>query len=334
MALAGIGSSVARSVRAWQSAPRELMDERTQTAIDRGLAYLAARQNMSGSFGTGGYAVNVAIVALAGMAFMSRGHTPGRGRYGIQVNRCLEYLLQNTEQSGFVNSPAFTGQGPMYGHGFATLMLAETFGMSPDPRVRDRLARAVKLIINTQNDEGGWRYEPQRLEADVSVTICQIMALRAARNAGIYVPNETIDRCTEYVKRCQNPDGGFMYMISQPGISDFPRSAAGIVALYSAGIYEGPEIEKGLQYLWDHAPHLNQRRGESYYFYGQYYAAQAMYQAGDKHWTRWYPSIRDQILSRQGSGGEWFDAICPEYGTSMACIVLQMPNSFLPIFQR
>jgi hypothetical protein len=207
--------------------------------------------------------------------------------------------------------------------------------MSSDPRVRDRLTRAVKLIIDTQNDEGGWRYEPQKFEADISVTICQIMALRAARNCGIYVPNATVDKCIEYVKRCQNPDGGFMYMLSQPGISEFPRSAAGVVALYSAGIYEGPEIEKGLKYLWDHAPHRKPQGGESYFFYGQYYAAQAMYQAGDTHWARWYPAIKTDLLGRQNrTTSDWFDTVCPEYGTAMACLVLQMPNNYLPIFQR
>ena len=75
------------------------------------------------------------------------------------------------------------------------------------------------------------------------------MALRAARNAGLYVPNETIDRSIDYVKRSQNADGGFMYMLSNAGESDFPRSAAAVVALYSAGIYKGPEIAKGLDYL-------------------------------------------------------------------------------------
>ena len=73
----------------------------------------------------------------------------------------------------------------MYGHGFATLFLAEVYGMHPDPDLRQKLVKAVKLIINTQNDEGGWRYQPERREADISVTICQVMALRAARNAGI-----------------------------------------------------------------------------------------------------------------------------------------------------
>ena len=82
----------------------------------------------------------------------------------------------------------------------------------------------MKIIVNSQNKDGGWRYQPVRADADISVTVCEIMALRAARNAGLFVPNETIDRSIDYVKRSQNADGGFMYMI-QGGESAFPRSA-------------------------------------------------------------------------------------------------------------
>jgi len=251
----------------------------------------------------------------------------------VNVDRCVKYILDNTRDSGFIVASGSSSHGPMYGHGFATLFLAEAYGMSPDTRLREKLAKAVKLICNTQNSEGGWRYKAERSDADISVTICQIMALRAARNAGIYVPNETVDRCIDYVKRSQNPDGGFMYML-EGGQSAFPRSAAGVVALYSAGIYEGPEIEKGLQYLAEHLPQSDAISRESHYFYGHYYAVQAMWQAGGKNWQQWYPAIRDALIARQREDGSWMDAICPEYGTAMACIILQMPNNYLPIFQR
>ncbi len=104
--------------------------------------------------------------------------------------------------------------------------------------------------------------------------------LAPARNAGLYVPNETIDRAIDYVKRSQNADGGFMYMLSNAGESDFPRSAAAVVALYSAGIYKGPEIAKGLDYLMRFIPAEGVTRREMYFFYGHYYAVQAFWQAG------------------------------------------------------
>jgi prenyltransferase beta subunit len=305
----------------------------TQTAIDRGLAWLAARQNDDGSFAGTGYSRNVAVVSLAGMAFLASGDSPGRGQYGEQVTRCMRYVLDAEDESGFICQTAYTSHGPMYDHGFGALFLAEVYGMAPDSEIRDKLARAVKLIVSTQNSEGGWRYQPRVSEADISVTICQVMALRAARNAGIYVPNETIDRCIDYVKRSQNADGGFMYML-QGGPSRFPRSAAGVVALYSAGIYEGEEIRKGLDYLMQHFPKAEELSRDTHAMYGHYYAVQAMWQAGGEHWEKWYPAVQEVLLAQQLADGSWMDLICPEYGTAMACLVLQMPNNYLPIFQR
>ena len=86
------------------------------------------------------------------------------------------------------------------------------------------------MIVDSQNDEGGWRYQPIRADADLSMTVCQLNALRAARNAGLDVPGQTIDACIRYVKQSQNPDGGFRYML-QGGASAFPRSAGGLMAL-------------------------------------------------------------------------------------------------------
>lgn len=311
----------------------EFVTPEAQQSIDRGLAFLAEHQNEDGSFGSGGYSRNAAVCGLAGMAFVAAGSTPGRGPYGVEVNRCLDFVLANAQDSGFINVTASSSHGPMYGHGFATLFLAEAYGMTMRGEVREKLSKAVSLIVNTQNQDGGWRYQPQRRDADISVTVCQVMALRAGRNAGLFVPRETIDRCVEYVKRSQNADGGFMYMI-QGGQSAFPRSAAGIVALYSAGIYEGPELEKGLAYLIEHLPRGGPFSRESHYFYGHYYAVQAMWHAGGEYWRRWYPAIRDELVARQRQDGAWMDSICAEYGTSMACLVLQMPNNYLPIFQR
>ena len=312
------------------------MTPQTDFAIERGLAYLATRQDADGSFGPGSeFRRNVAVPALAGLAFLSAGDSPGRGKYGLQLERVVAYLLASQQQSGFLLRTDSPSHGPMYGHGFATLFLAEIYGMTPNDDVGGALKNAVSLIVNSQNPDGGWRYQPDGKDADISVTVCQIMALRAARNSGVGVPKATVDLCIEYVRKCQNTDGGFRYRLEPRPISIFPRSAAGLVALYSAGIYEGPEVERGMDYLLRYKPDGDLFRYESHYYYGHYYAAQAMWQAGGEYWTNWYPAIRDELLGLQRPDGSWPDSmICNEYATAMACIVLQMPNNFLPIFQR
>ncbi|MEC9373666.1 MAG: prenyltransferase/squalene oxidase repeat-containing protein [Planctomycetota bacterium] len=311
-----------------------------EPATQRALAWLAEQQNPDGSF-TGGarYGRHVGITALACLAFMADGHIPGRGGYGEVVSKGLDFVLDNLNETGLL--AADTSHGPMYGHGFATLFLGEVYGMTgggPETeqsrRLYEALVKAVRLIVQTQNSEGGWRYNPVPYDADISVTICEIMALRSARNAGIDVPKETIDRAVEYVRLCQNPDGGFKYQLTTGG-SAWPRSAAGIASLYYAGIYEDEAIDRGLGYLQRTA--MPGRRGTTgaHYFYGHYYAVQAMYLAGGDHWAEWWPAIREELLESQTAEGYWDDPHAGQsYGTAMALIILQMPKRYLPIFQK
>ena len=343
LALVAMGALAPLSTVAAPPVPRtvetsglEFINGATQVAINRGLENLANNQNDDGSIGSGTtYRRHVAVTALGGIAFLAGGHTPNRGKYGRNVEKIVEYLLRNTDSTGLISAPEHRNNNPMYGHGFATLFLAEVYGMTPRPEIREKLKLAINLIVNSQNREGGWRYFPVRKDADVSVTVCQIMALRAARNSGIFVPKNTVEACTKYIKESQNADGGFTYQKIQGNTSQWPRTAAGVVALYSAGIYDGDEIQRGLQYLIKHQPRGDGFRFGQFYYYGHYYAVQAMWHAGGEYWRQWYPAVRDELLVKQRGDGSWADeTINSEYGTAMACIVLQMPNNYLPIFQR
>lgn len=308
-------------------------------AVEKGLKWLVAQQQEDGSFGDGRYGKNVAVTALSCIALMADGSVPGRGVHARTVERGLEFVLKSGTETGLLAADA--SNGPMYGHGFATLFLGEAYGMTRggadtdrSKRVHETLTRACELIARSQNSEGGWRYNPVPYDADVSVTICQIMALRSARNAGIDVPKAVIDRAVEYVRQCQNADGGFKYQLSS-GFSAWPRSAAGVASLYYAGIYQDQAIDKGVGYLLDSAMPGGGNVPAAHYYYGHYYAVQAMYLAGGGPWERWWPAIRAELLAKQQDDGSWADpSVGPAYGTSMALIVLQMPKRLLPIFQK
>jgi hypothetical protein len=310
------------------------MKATTLPAVRRGLEYLRRMQNPDGSFGVGLYSRNVGVCGLAGLAMMADGSTPGRGPYGRAVDRALAFLSGCCRDSGFITHDDSASHGPMYEHGFATLFLAEAYGMARAAGLREKLSNAVRLIIETQNREGGWRYFPERRDADISVTICQVMALRAAKNAGLYVPPATIDRCVAYIRRSQNSDGGFVYQLSMGGPSKFPRSAAAVVALNNAGIYDGPELERALDYVMAFLPGSSAAAMENHFLYGHYYAVQAMWQAGGERWRRWYPAIEAELSQRQQADGAWLDSVSPIYGTAMACLILLMPRNHLPVFQK
>ncbi|MDQ7780998.1 MAG: terpene cyclase/mutase family protein, partial [Planctomycetota bacterium] len=258
----------------------------SRRAVQRGLEWLAANQNANGSWTCRvGYKLNetyngsddehVCATALACMAFLAAGNTPERGKYARNVARGLDYVLSCADtRTGYISSRGTR----MYEHAFATLFLAEVYGMTQREDIREKLKAAAYLIVRSQNKEGGWRYQPTPIDADLSVTVSTLQALRAARNVGISVPKSTIDAAVRYVKACSgNSDGSFSYQLMSDGMTrtSFALTAAGVVALYSAGEYDSREVKGGLQYLRRRAGDYR-NQNDYHFFYGHYYAVQAM----------------------------------------------------------
>lgn len=307
--------------------------EQAEAAIQKGLDYLRTRWSPDGGFLSQRGGQNVAINGLAGIAFLGRGIRPSDSGAGELLGKISRFVLDCCTESGFIEAKQKVTQPTMYEHGFATLFLAELHGVSPRYRVREPLQRAVDLIVRTQNNQGGWRYNPEPKDADLSVTVCQVMALRAARNAGIAVPVETIDRALDYIKRSQNGDGGFMYQLTG-GASRFPITSAAIVAMYNSGIASGQPLEQAFDYLQRNVGTSLNSQNDTYFYYAHYYSAQAFWHRGGDAWPTWYQRLRDLLLPLQQPDGSWFDFHSAEYGTAMACIILNLPRSVLPIFQR
>jgi len=305
------------------------MDEETKKAVDKGLAWLATRQNSDGSYSEGSYQHNTAITSFAMLAFMSQGHLPNQGLYGPEVGKAARFLIASQRGDGFLIGAR---GGNMYCHAMATLALAELSRQTGDDETKGVAKKAVDLIIRTQNPQGGWRYEPAPTGADISVTIMEVMALRAAKNAGHHVPDNTLKKAIAYINSCYNRNsGGFSY---QPGGGGpgFARTAAGTCVLFLTGEYSAKEIPDAVKYLQNHF------NSPQHFYYGHYYAAHAMYQVGGKDWENWYGRLVKFFLPQQQPDGSWsqtrYGEIGPVYQTSIACIVLSVPAHYLPIFQR
>lgn len=336
LAACGLDRGLLRESVAQEALPRESgggrADRRVTEALRRGRDYLARIQTPEGCFG-GQMGADVAVVSLAGLAWIAGGSLPGRGPHGEAVRKAVDYVVGAADERGFLVRADRVRRGPMYGQGFATLFLAEVVGMTRRTDVNGVLRLAVGLILGAQNSQGGWRYTPEPLDADLSVTICQMMALRAARNAGVYVPGEAIEKAVDYVRRSQNTDGGFMYQL-QGGESRFPLTAGAIVALQNAGRYEGKEIELAYRFLSRRLDEHLEPMQHNYFYYAHYYAVQAMWQLGGEAFAGYYLRMRNLLLELQARDGSWMDVLGRHYGTAMACLILSAPTSLLPIFQR
>lgn len=312
----------------------DLYGPKQREAVRRGLVALASRVQPDGSFGQTAYQQNLAVVSLGGLAFLASGHLPKRGPHGKAMANLVDFVLQHAQQNGLIGIAKEGVRGVMYGHGFSTLFLSQIYGLNRQREVRPALENAVDLIVSTQNEEGGWRYGPTKKDADISVTVCQTMALRAARNAGLFVPTATIQKARDYVLGLRNEDGGFRYVLAE-GESAYPRTAAAVVALKSLGLDRPDVLNPAAKYLMNHIPMASEYAGNPHYFYGQYYAAHALWALEGTDWPKWYKQNSELLLRKQTSVGEWEDeTVCNEYATAMACLILCMPGNVLPILRR
>ena len=310
---------------------------RVEAAVDRALEYLAGRQDASGSWPQGvSGKPNTGVDALCLLAFMGRGHVPGRGPYEETVGRAVDGLRRSADKNGLLVHPGGHSHGPMYEHALATLALIEASGWMTDGTLRETCRDAVEVIVNAQNREGGWRYQPQPRDADLSVTVMQVVALRAAQNARLAVPEETLEQAIRYVKRCARPDGGFSYQPGQ-GAKD-AQSAAGALCLQLLGTFDDPDVARALEALQKRAykPEMDQ-----YFHYMNYYAMQAHFQAGEQAWSTWHPRVRDLLLESQAADGSWpgwqeerLNGPAKCYSTAMGSITLEVYMHYLPAYQR
>jgi hypothetical protein len=316
-----------------QDGAPELTDKASE-AIDKGLKHLLKKQRKDGSWGS------VGVTSLSLMAFMARAEFPGYGPNGAALNRAKDWMLKQAKES-----PTGYLGGSMYEHGLATLALTELWGMTGDREKDDAVIQkaieaAVDVILRSQNAGGGWRYQPTPdCGQDTSVTVMVFIGLASARQAGFEVPNETITKVLAYLNSAVSKNnGGFNYIPTGRGGSKDNESIActggGAYAAQLAGDRGSEAVMGALRFLKERSPAIIDNNF-GHYYYGHYYAIQAMVQAGDDHYAEWYPLIRDALVRRQSADGGWGNAgTDAKYTTPMAIIILATPYRCIPIYQR
>ncbi len=321
---------------------------------DRGLRYLAANQNDQGDWQLGGQN-GPGVTGLCLMALLASGEDPNFGPYSTHVRAALRSLaLSQDSVSGCI------GPGNMYHHGFAMLALAEAYGTVDDhnlwsgapgrtaaaavaPRaaasgngrsVGQTLELAVRcaLASQKQNPLGGWRYSPNAHDADTSVSGAVLVGLLAARNAGIEVPDQAIDRALAYYRQSTGPDGSVGYAGARPGGpgDSLARSSIATLVYAIARRKDLKEYKATLDYLRNERGRGRNHNDE----YTFYYQAQALYQGDPEAWEKWNRGQIRRLSASQQADGSFASQFGPAYGTSMSLLVLAVNYRFLPIYER
>jgi hypothetical protein len=320
-----------------------------EEAARKGAAYLLSKQDVRGAIVEAGFP-ETATTALSGLALAALGHQPADPTpEGKGLARALEFVLSPGQQdgSGYFGSK---DNSRMYGHGITTLFLAEMLGMGIDEvmdhRIRGSLSKGVELILRAQKVgkegalQGGWRYTPTATDSDLSITVWQTMALRAAKNAGFTVPSEAIEGAVGYIKRSFKDNRerrglatGFSYQLKEAPL--WSTAAEGLLALQVCGDYDSLEVKSTADWLLQTPP----KAVSSWFFYGMYYYAQGMYQRGGVYAEEAQKQVTGLLLPLQDGDGSWKSSGGNEsqmrlYRTTMALLSLSVKFHYLPIYQR
>jgi squalene cyclase len=313
----------------WCGLGQELFGERSDVAtleVDRiyvkGLQFLARTQIPDGSWTDTSYGKEPAVVALAVVSMLAHGDDPNTGPFSQPIRRGLDFVLKNQNQkTGYIGRS-------MYNHGFGTLALAEAYGMVQDERLGPALQQAVRLILNSQanNPFGAWRYSPESTDADTTVSGAQLVALFAARNAGIGVPEEAIQKGLKFFASCQTPDGGMGYTSASS-----PNGARTAIACLVLAL-DKEKNSKSFKAAFDF---LQKAPADfSYQQYFLYYGSQAFFQASPQAWQAWNRKNIKSLGQTQNADGSWEGQFGQTFSTAASLLSLALNYRYLPIYER
>ena len=291
---------------------------------ERGQAWLVRSQDASGRWHNEGGEEGPAIQGLSLLALVAEGSDPRYGRNATAIRRGLNALLGMQDGRGYF--------GPsMYHHGFATLALAELYGTVDEPRIGPALARAVNVILDAQKRSapGGWRYSPTSTDADTTVSGAQMVALYAARNAGIEIPDASLERALAFYRSCQDDDGGIGY--TEKGSGSSPRNAIAVVISTLARERDSRLFRDS--WAWLRRTTEDASAG-GYYFYYLYYAAQAYFRADMNTWRTWNRQLADRLAATQNSDGAWDGPNGTTFCTATGLLSMALNYRYLPIYER
>lgn len=311
-------------------------------AVNKGLAYLVGKQDPIQGFFKGEVNMPNTHTALSCMAFMAAGHFPGRSKYGDNLRRGVMYLVRASKKhKGYFGNE---GSARMYGQGICTLALCEAYGMmqkeEDNRKIKKAIERALKVIINAQNKTkgakfGGWRYSPTPGDSDLSVAAWQMLALRAAQNCKLKVPDKVIEDAIEYLHKSYNPTAkGFSY---QPGgAPSICMRSAGAVSMMALGANVTDSDKEMCRNTTEYLLSLDPSRG-GHFYYQSYYIGTAANMMGKKHREILLPKLEKALLGLQMPNGEFRKHTGNQggvYSTAFSVICLCIRYQYLPIYQE
>ena len=293
-----------------------------------------------GAIGEGYYPTG--ITALALQCFLLNGHSPDgspNDPYVEDVNRAINFIKSQLYPicigpetvAGITRNPDSNGNGiglyvknghRLYETGLALMALSTT----GDQDLKDTIQDIIDYLAYAQVEpdagcgRGGWRYDANFPESDMSVTQFPLMGIEAAEQhfgsqitVPAYIKGELRDNFLYYVQNKQN--GGFGYS-SPDWWVNVAKTGSGIIGLALTGIpYNSQRTTMALNFI-DKNWYTATSTPDTEYNIGDFYAMYAVMK-GMKSYARkgidttyigshnWYDEYSSWEIKNQKEDGSW-----------------------------
>lgn len=339
-------------------APASRPPDDVKEPTKRGLDWLAAQQAADGSWSGNGGIYPTALTALAGTALMAEGSTRGEGKYAANLSKAVEWYLKGARPSGLLVPEGNAGEEGRYmlGQGFGLLFLSCAYTAEENAGHRKALAkvltRAVAFAEAAQTKRGGWGYVAAADGSDFdegNATVTVLQGLLAARNAGLPVRREVLERAAKYHDAATNAQGGVVYSLAVGAVGEGrPTVTAGAAACALMRGTRPDLLPKWVAFAAKNRGPALSDRCDFHALLHHFYLARVARSLGDDGHRRLDPAARDAELLRwtdyraallkaltqaQAADGSWAERnIGPVFGTALVLIILQLDNGHLDIF--
>jgi hypothetical protein len=252
------------------------------------------------------YRTDTGATALALLCYLGAGNTHQQGPHRETVAKGLKWLTRIQKPNGNLHDWDEYGRwSTYYAHAQGTIVLCEAYALTKDESLREPAQRALQFIYESQNQAGGWKYQPAAIKGDLSVTGWQIMALQSARMANLDVPDDVLERAAQFLDTVSVQDGArYKYEPTDPDSRvTLPMTAEGLLCRqYLGWPKDHPALQDGVHFLLqtENLPQWAAGKRNVYYWY---YATQVMHHMEGNEWKQWNGTLRDAISDHQVRAG-------------------------------
>ena len=235
---------------------------------------------------------------------------------------------------------------PIWDHMYAVILYSRLAAVTEDPAAKKdlikRARRSVRALEEVQRPAGTWSYVGMGPSSFTTGGV--MLALWEAKQAGVKVDPEVVDRAFEGMKRMKSDEGTYFY--SDQSSDEFDdghlRGSAGRMAVcYLAehvwGKCDDAKLKWALDQFLQYRDHLKRARKSNdwhgtgfaiasyFFFYDYWFASMGILKLPEADRAKYKTELRNDVLQINEVDGSWVDThlFGKPYGTAMALMILK-----------